>query len=48
MNKELIKMILAFREDRNWEQFHNPKDLAISLNISGGQGLRKREKYTEL
>lgn len=33
MKEELIKMILAFREERNWEKFHNPKDLAISLSL---------------
>lgn len=27
----LTKRIIAFREARNWKQFHNPKDLAISL-----------------
>lgn len=25
--------ILAFRDERNWKQFHNPKDLAISLSL---------------
>ncbi|MDO8508381.1 MAG: nucleotide pyrophosphohydrolase [Nanoarchaeota archaeon] len=28
---ELIKKIIAFRDARDWKQFHNPKDLAISL-----------------
>ncbi|MFC3749531.1 nucleotide pyrophosphohydrolase [Paenibacillus sp. GCM10012306] len=37
MNEELIKQILAFRENRNWEQFHNPKDLAISLSIEASE-----------
>ncbi|MBS5909566.1 MULTISPECIES: nucleotide pyrophosphohydrolase [Paenibacillus] len=37
MNEELIKMILAFREERNWEQFHNPKDLAISLSLEASE-----------
>ena len=30
ISAETIKRILAFRDDRNWKQFHNPKDLAIS------------------
>lgn len=34
---ELTKMLLEFRNDRNWEQFHNPKDLAIALNIEAGE-----------
>lgn len=29
--ERLTAEILKFREDRNWKQFHNPKDLAISL-----------------
>lgn len=30
-------MLIKFRNDRNWEQFHNPKDLAIALNIESGE-----------
>lgn len=26
-----------FRDERDWEQFHNPKDLAIALNIETGE-----------
>jgi len=28
---ELTKRILAFRDARDWKQFHNPKDVALSL-----------------
>ncbi|MDV7697919.1 nucleotide pyrophosphohydrolase [Chryseobacterium soli] len=31
--KSLIEKIQKFNHDRDWEQFHNPKDLAIALNI---------------
>ena len=31
--EELIKEVLAFRDARNWKQFHNPKDLAISISL---------------
>lgn len=27
----LQERVLKFRDDRDWKQFHNPKDLAISL-----------------
>ena len=27
----LTERILAFRKARDWEQFHNPKDMALSL-----------------
>ncbi len=28
---ELTKKIIVFRDVRDWKQFHNPKDLALSL-----------------
>lgn len=28
---EVQEQIINFRDERNWKQFHNPKDLAISL-----------------
>ena len=31
---ELVK---KFRDDRDWSQFHNPKDLAISLSIEAAE-----------
>lgn len=37
MKEELLKQIFAFRENRNWEQFHNSKDLAISLSIEASE-----------
>ena len=30
---ELLSKIMAFRDERDWKQFHNSKDLAIALNI---------------
>jgi len=30
---ELQKRIVAFRDARDWKQFHNAKDLAIALNL---------------
>lgn len=32
-NKELIEKIVAFRRDRDWEQFHSIKDLCLGLSI---------------
>lgn len=31
--QEIIKELIKFRDERDWEQFHNPKDLAIAINI---------------
>ena len=28
---DLQKLVVAFRDARDWKQFHNPKDVAISL-----------------
>jgi NTP pyrophosphatase (non-canonical NTP hydrolase) len=33
----ITNALVEFRNDRDWEQFHNPKDLAIALNIEAGE-----------
>jgi NTP pyrophosphatase (non-canonical NTP hydrolase) len=30
---DLTKLVLKFCEERDWAQFHNPKDVAISLTL---------------
>jgi len=35
--KEITGAILKFRDERDWEQFHNPKDLAVALNVEAGE-----------
>ena len=37
MTQETIDKALAFRYDRNWRQFHNPKDLAISVSLEASE-----------
>lgn len=37
MNQETIDQILKFRDDRDWKQFHNPKDLAISISLEAAE-----------
>lgn len=32
-----IERALAFRDERNWKQFHNPKDLAISISLEASE-----------
>jgi NTP pyrophosphatase (non-canonical NTP hydrolase) len=34
---ELLKHIRAFRDERNWGQFHNPKDMAAALAIEAAE-----------
>ena len=37
MNQETIERIIRFRDDRDWKQFHNPKDLAISISLEAAE-----------
>jgi len=39
--KEIIEKLRAFRDQRDWNQFHNPKDLAIALNIETSELLEQ-------
>ena len=34
---ELQKRIVTFRDAREWKQFHNPKDLALSLVLEAAE-----------
>jgi dCTP diphosphatase len=36
---ELQSMIRKFCDDRDWDQFHNPKDLSISLALEAAEVL---------
>lgn len=36
-NEEIIQTLLNFRNERDWEQFHNPKDLALALSVEAGE-----------
>jgi NTP pyrophosphatase (non-canonical NTP hydrolase) len=37
MIDSLISKLIDFRNERDWEQFHNPKDLAIALSIEANE-----------
>jgi len=37
MTRETINQVLKFRDDRNWKQFHNPKDLALSISLEASE-----------
>lgn len=34
---ELISALIQFRDEREWKQFHNSKDLAIAISIETGE-----------
>lgn len=35
--EEVTQELKNFRNERDWEQFHNPKDLALALNVEAGE-----------
>jgi dCTP diphosphatase len=35
--KTLTKRIVDFRDARDWKQFHNPKDVSLSLVLEAGE-----------
>lgn len=37
MNNKVIEEVIRFRDEREWKQFHNPKDLAISLSLEASE-----------
>ena len=36
-SEEIIEALLKFRNEREWEQFHNPKDLALAISIESAE-----------
>ncbi|MEX0599766.1 MAG: dUTP diphosphatase, partial [Rhodothermales bacterium] len=36
-SERLIDELKAFRDARDWAQFHNPKDLALALSIEAAE-----------
>jgi len=39
--EEVIEKLKEFRDERDWEQFHNPKDLALAINVEAGELLEE-------
>ena len=37
MDTSTVQQILRFRDERDWKQFHNPKDLAISISLEAAE-----------
>lgn len=50
--KELREVIIKLRDERDWKQFHTPKDVAISINLEAAELLEhfqwKNEKEIKL
>lgn len=34
---EVLDELLAFRQERDWEKFHTPKDLSIALSVEASE-----------
>jgi NTP pyrophosphatase (non-canonical NTP hydrolase) len=34
---DILDQLLAFRKERNWEQFHTPKNLSAALSIEAAE-----------
>ena len=41
MTSETINQILKFRDDRDWQQFHTPSNLAKAISIESGELLEE-------
>ena len=44
--ESLMKLLLEFRDNRDWAQFHSPKNLAISIAVEVGE-LLEHFQWTE-
>ena len=36
-NEIIVQELIKFRNERDWEQFHNPKDLAVAISIESNE-----------
>ena len=37
ISNDTVEKVYKFRDDRDWKQFHNPKDLAISISLEAAE-----------
>ncbi len=37
MNSKILKKLLKFRDEREWEEFHTPENLAKSISIEAAE-----------
>lgn len=44
---DLSRQLQAFANDRDWQQFHSPKNLAMALNVEAGELLEHFQWLTE-
>lgn len=35
--EELKRLVIKFRDERDWKKYHNPKDLAVSMSVEAAE-----------
>ena len=45
--KELIKRLRKFADERDWEQFHSPKNLSMALSVEAAEIVEHFQWLTE-
>jgi NTP pyrophosphatase (non-canonical NTP hydrolase) len=45
--RKISEMLLKFREERDWGQFHSPKNLAISISLEAAELLEHFQWHRE-
>jgi NTP pyrophosphatase (non-canonical NTP hydrolase) len=45
MNQDILNKLRQFRHDRDWYQFHTPKNLAISISVESAELLECFQWY---
>lgn len=40
-HEQILRRIRQFRDERDWAQFHNPKDMAIAISIEASELLEQ-------
>lgn len=45
--QELLNRIRKFAEERDWEQFHSPKNLSMALTVEAGELMEHMQWLTE-
>ena len=45
--QELIESIRKFAEERDWEQFHSPKNLSMALTVEAGELMEHMQWLTD-
>ncbi len=47
LRKATLDALLAFRRERDWDQFHTPKNLAIAISVEAAELLEQFQWTTE-